>query len=335
MAKEQREAETSIYRVDTSTYGPVELPAYNDRNDPAPALVGAVMNGAEGEFGSMVCQQYVGEGFFIYLNRFRLKRKSIIRLPIAQTPLQSVSCLAGSGQQRPGDQKISMLKGRYCLLRPTGSFQQLYVEKGREYETLSLSYSPELLEPLLPFFPELEQLKENKSPAFLHRGLWMDSNLQHLVSQILNCPYEPALRDFLFRERAGDMLCAMLLGAGREPVRLKNLSYSDVEKIHYAHKLILEDVKSHYNISELSRKVELNEFKVKEGFRRVFGKGPFALLKDARMKVAHDLLITTNRPEKDIMTEAGYTSLTAFVKAFRTVYGFPPSHLRTRFDEEK
>jgi AraC-like DNA-binding protein len=81
-------------------------------------------------------------------------------------------------------------------------------------------------------------------------------------------------------------------------------------------------------IRQLSRKVRLNEFKLKTGFRQAFGMGIFEYLTHIRLERAKELIVTTNRPLKDICTETGYARLTNFVTAFKRHFGYTPGLLR-------
>ena len=95
--------------------------------------------------------------------------------------------------------------------------------------------------------------------------------------------------------------------------------------------ILLQDISGRsLTIRELSRAVALNEFKLKLGFKQMYGTGIFECLTEARMEKARELLITTTKPIKEICTIAGYPRMTNFITAFRKKFGYTPGSLRRK-----
>jgi len=210
---------------------------------------------------------------------------------------------------------------------------ELTVDSSKKCQQLSVGYQLSFIEELIPFFPFLEQLvKAEKVDSFLSiiKPRWLSTEMESIINQMLDCQYEPALRDFFFDDKVGDLLFLMLVEINKQQQDFKHLSSADIDKVHVARAIILNDLTNHHNISQLARKVELNEFKLKTGFKQLFGAGPFTLLRNARMQKAYDLILNTDKPIKDIQSIAGYSSLTSFVGAFKKFFGKTPGDVRYR-----
>ena len=318
-----------MYEIITSTFGSIDLIADDGCNYEGPVMPGAGLWRAEGNFGRIVSQTFKAVKFSASFYRTLFRKKTTVALPLTPGLLHCVFCLKGNEVRILSNVKMKFHSGQYTFLPIHARELPLQMDKDAECWNFILSYDVSELESLSAYFPVVSTILNPSSiKRLFERSVWMDKYTSGLIHQMLHLNLEPALNIFLFEEWIDDLLYRTLIEFDKAPVRIQHLLPGDVGKIYEARKLILDDLKTHHSIEELSKKVGLNDFKIKEGFRQLFGKGPFALLKDARMDLAYDLLLHTTRPEKDIMTDAGYTSLTAFVKAFRSVYGIPPGHLR-------
>jgi AraC-like DNA-binding protein len=82
------------------------------------------------------------------------------------------------------------------------------------------------------------------------------------------------------------------------------------------------------SLPELARHVGLNEFKLKTGFRTLFGTSVFAYLRAQRMELARRLLVQRGQSVTEVALRVGYANPSKFALAFRKHFGFPPSALR-------
>lgn len=109
------------------------------------------------------------------------------------------------------------------------------------------------------------------------------------------------------------------------PIRIKD---ADLLKFTYVKDLILRDVRVHYTLAELSARCELNEFKLKMGFKQLYGKSIYDFLQHHRMELALKLLTSTDEPIKEIARQCGYGYSTNFIAVFRKHFKIKPTHYR-------
>ena len=105
-------------------------------------------------------------------------------------------------------------------------------------------------------------------------------------------------------------------------------SIDDVEKIHEAKKILLADLQQTPSILELSRKVGVNENKLKYGFKEVFNQTVYGCLFDYKMELASMLLLETNKSILEIAYECGYSSASHFNQAFKRKFAINPRAFR-------
>ncbi len=75
---------------------------------------------------------------------------------------------------------------------------------------------------------------------------------------------------------------------------------------------------------ELSRRVNLNDFKLKKGFRQVFGTSVFGYLRQVRMEQARMLLEQARMNVTQVALNVGYANPSHFAAAFKGQFGINP-----------
>lgn len=112
-------------------------------------------------------------------------------------------------------------------------------------------------------------------------------------------------------------------------LQVDKISRTDEERIYYARDLLLANAQDPLSLNELARKAGLNEFKLKNGFRKVFDNTVFGYLSDYRLDQAKQMIREGKLSFTDIADELGYSSLQHFSNAFRKKYGMSPREVKT------
>ncbi|HEX2188419.1 MAG TPA: AraC family transcriptional regulator, partial [Longimicrobiaceae bacterium] len=134
----------------------------------------------------------------------------------------------------------------------------------------------------------------------------------------------------LFLEAQILELLGMQLAGLRQPPRPGGLrlSRSDVDGIHAARELLLARLADPPSLAELARHALTNEFKLKRGFKALFGTSPYAYLLEHRLELARAHLLDTEWTVAEIARRVGYSDPAHLTHAFRKRYGQRPSDLR-------
>lgn len=103
---------------------------------------------------------------------------------------------------------------------------------------------------------------------------------------------------------------------------------SDKERLFEAKRILSDRMDSPPTIKELSYLIGLNEYKLKKGFKELFGTTVFGFIHQSRMSLAKKLLLGTDKSAKEIAYETGYSSPQHFTKAFKREFSFTPNSIR-------
>lgn len=151
---------------------------------------------------------------------------------------------------------------------------------------------------------------------------------QMIANQMLNCPYGGACRKLFLESKTLEFIAATLnrMTSAKNAATIP-LSRDDIERLHEARRLLFKHMEEPPTIRELARLVGLNEFKLKKGFREIFGCTPFQALRAHRMEQAHAMLQDTDMTVGMVAAMVGYTNMSHFISAFRNQFGITPGSL--------
>ena len=112
------------------------------------------------------------------------------------------------------------------------------------------------------------------------------------------------------------------------------LKRRDIRYIRQAKRIVTENFDQHITIPELAKKAGINETKLKEGFRELYGQSIHDYLLQLRISKAKHLLATTLLTIVDITYHVGYNNATHFSSMFKKEIGMPPTEWRKRHGKD-
>ncbi|MGV2806306.1 helix-turn-helix domain-containing protein, partial [Clostridium perfringens] len=95
-------------------------------------------------------------------------------------------------------------------------------------------------------------------------------------------------------------------------------------KLEQARQLVIHHFEQPLSIQQLARRVGLNEFKLKKGFRERFGITIFELVRKQRMEKAIWYMETEGYNVGETAVSVGYSNASNFATTFRKYYGCNP-----------
>lgn len=98
----------------------------------------------------------------------------------------------------------------------------------------------------------------------------------------------------------------------------------EIARIKEARDILLKNMMDPPSLKELARKVGTNEFKLKIGFKNVFGNTVYGYLTDYRLNKARQLLTIDNVHIKDVASQIGYSNPSHFIAAYKKKFGVTP-----------
>ncbi|NEO28323.1 MAG: helix-turn-helix transcriptional regulator, partial [Kamptonema sp. SIO4C4] len=155
--------------------------------------------------------------------------------------------------------------------------------------------------------------------------------MQIALSQMLHCPYRGITKQIYLESKTLELIALkleQLLPVSWDETNGTTCNPSDIESIHHAKEILLTRLENPPSLVELSRQVGLNDRKLKEGFRHVFGTTVFGYLNNYRMEQARSLLEQKDLAIGQTARAVGYGSVSAFSTAFRRKFGISPRAYR-------
>lgn len=275
------------------------------------------------EHGTIVENQTVAGSFFINYIEVKAIQELNINISTSQDCFEMLFLMGG----------VSNIP-LYHLSRkvPSGIRQVSFPESASPFKFLSvfipektylsltqgLDIDSELL--AVPTYEEFQDL--------LNQSLLMSSELQKIVTDIVLCERTAHHRRMYLEAKVTELLLLQLECLSLNPEPFNKLSQDDIERMHYAREIIINNLATPCSLIDLARKVGTNEFKLKKYFKAIFGTTVFGYWNDLKMNEAKLKLLNEKVNISEIAEYLGYKSSNHFSTAFRKHFGYTPSEIK-------
>lgn len=209
--------------------------------------------------------------------------------------------------------------------------------RSKRIETFGINFTTESFieiaqngnDPLKRFADKV--LKKENSILSNH---WKTNNfkIQQVIKDILDCPYQQELKYLFLLSKSIELLVLQADLYQQQENNLFIKSARDRDKLVDAKELLTSRIDNPPTIIELSKLIGINEYKLKKGFKELFGTTVFGYIHKSRMSLAKKLLLGTDKSAKEIAYETGYNSPQHFSTAFKKEYGVSPNNIRENPD---
>ena len=103
------------------------------------------------------------------------------------------------------------------------------------------------------------------------------------------------------------------------------------KKIKKAKDIIIENMTNPPSLVELSEEIDLSLKKLKEGFKKIYGKPVYQFLIEYKMELAKKLLSDNNYNVNEVSLKLGYSTASHFITAFKNKYGLTPKNFKQNY----
>ena len=234
------------------------------------------------------------------------------------------------------------LDSRACALQPLhiGHGQQnmmadeaplnLYTFQGQQHTSFTIHMTRELFTQLVMGNEEWlglhrAQLSQPAPFVLLPQGAAISLTQRALIQQIINCPYTGALKKLFLEARFLDLFIEQQAQLAQLLVRP---TARDRELLHAVRDFLDQNYAEPPSLLEIARMFGTNDFKLKKGFKELFGTTVFGYVAERRLSAAHQLLTLTDQPVQEVAEAVGFTNPAHFATAFRRKFGLRPTQLR-------
>lgn len=198
---------------------------------------------------------------------------------------------------------------------------------GAGYRFLSIDMSPAQFERMTSGLTEDTRLQAGGGAGLFFGKNAITPSIRLILSQIADCSYSQGMRDLYLEGKMLELMAVYLNESLFEADRISHtvkLSRDDMESLRLAKEILQRDYLHPPTLAGLSRIICLNEFKLKKGFKELFGYTVHAYVIEQRMQRAQQLLEHGNMTVSEAASRVGYVNVSHFSAAFRKKFGVRP-----------
>lgn len=289
---------------------------------------------ATGDFGNALFNSYKGDGFSVWYSYYWVERNAVLigrsNNYVLELHISVVNQIVGSWD---GVLQPSLRPFQFNLsFTPYVSTRALFMG-GLTYETFDIHFEKAFLMRMASDFPMLSDFLENVEkglPADLSTiNFFCTPEMISAIRFIHGYHNSERKHRHLLEAKVIEILVSALERVEeRNPEDPIKLSSTDIEALHEVKRLIDSVVDEMPSLTELASKVLINEYKLKNGFRFLFGISPYKYHVQLKMEKAKVLLLETNRSIVEIAYTLGYQYDHNFSIEFKKYAGCQPGYFR-------
>jgi len=238
--------------------------------------------------------------------------------------------LGDAGEQR------SMEEGQFNLFSlPSLSEINWFDTRNSHTQTLDIYFSPRMLHRPSVEFPALADMLKLREMGVMTMlspcPMQVGPAMMRVILDIQQCGYEGNLRRVYMQTKVLEMLVLLLermrQGRAEKSSRI-HLKKSDIECIRQSRDWLMQQMENPPTLKELAHHAGINDFKLKKGYKQVFGITVFGDFHKERMEKARKYLLETEMPLMEVALLSGYQDSSNFSRAFKAYFGFTAGELR-------
>lgn len=314
----QQNEEVHLLRIDTS-------------NHPDPLITDAKGLEASGDFGLVRFYQVECPDFNICYSNYSITRHTTLSAWMDAPMLVLHFTVSNTMHyQLEGLPETVLLQGQFNLIFAPVVKNKFWFRKDENYTTFGIHFSVPYVEKIAVNFPLLlqfvQKVKEGTAGILgRHHGL-MTPDMSRIIRHLLSCQYKGDVKNVYLEAKVLELFVLALDQIANGNINKSQITLRpyDIEKIREAHDYLVRNLDNPCTLIELAHRVGINDFKLKKGFKQIYGTTVYESLIDARMEKAKYLLLETETAIEQIAYTTGYKNLSSFITAFKKKMGYAP-----------
>jgi AraC-like DNA-binding protein len=270
------------------------------------------------------------------VTKLNLKHPIIMYYENYNNQFETTYCLDGYiGYAETGIVETGLRKNEYGIYLKQQSRGMIMYPSNEDIYAVSILAKGKLLESL-PFYVDCISEKKSCHRNLVHHLMTprkSDLPLHSMFIQAIENDGDTGLQSLLREGLVKTIIAYLWQNCVVKPLDGQascNYRESDQKAFHQAACILEQRYDNPPTISELCRMVGVNEYKLKTGFRALYGKTIHEYAHHVRMKTARVLLENDDLTISQVAYMVGYINASHFTKAFHMQYGVNPRDLRNR-----
>ncbi len=221
---------------------------------------------------------------------------------------------------------------------PSGHVDEIQYVGGSRWQTVTPFFDTVAIERLFDYDREAVRaagaLLRGWKQQFGTGSCALSTAMLDALRAIQTCSYTGALRRAFFEAKTTELICLSVGIAAQHHATGKEarLTPRVRSRLEQARDILDADSVNSPTLAELARRVGINRRMLASGFRQLFNQSVYQYTLGNRMSAAKAQLMSGCATIAQIAISAGYSDQATFSRAFRRVFGHPPSHYRRARD---
>jgi AraC-like DNA-binding protein len=151
--------------------------------------------------------------------------------------------------------------------------------------------------------------------------------MHRALSEILNCSLSGPLRNLMLEAKILELIAYQLDQFRQFTTECGQLSFPKAEKDKFydLKEYLDQSYNEDHSLKSLAKAYGVNEFKLKKGFKNLFGQTVFGYIHSLKMKQARMLIEDHGLNVSQVASRTGYKNANHFSVAFKKQFGLSPS----------
>ena len=202
---------------------------------------------------------------------------------------------------------------------------------GQRFFGLNIQLSPEIIINLLRYLGK--EYSTAGLPGFkdVFNKRKFTASVSRIIHEILDCRYRDDVKRIYLEGKVLELIAVYLDESILEQKSSNlstRLSFNDMEALRQAKSILDKNFTDPPTISKLARLICLNEYKLKIGFKELFGIPVHAYIIEKRLEMARVIMEEQRLSVTEAAFRVGYSDLSHFAEKFRRKFGINPSEYK-------
>ena len=265
----------------------------------------------------------------MFLVQYDEQTKNQLDIEVDEKVVQYFFCIKGAMNFsfHGGSYNMPLAEGENCFFYNPNEVLKPTITTENDSQLLFLFCSLEKIHQLfLESNNELEFLNSDNVNQKIYKKDHINTNLNLVLKQILESKDNGTTGDIFRYAKSLEILSIYFARQAKEDnTSCPYIQDEDsVQKIKHAKDILIARMKDPPITSKLATEVGLNEHRLKEGFKSLYGSTLFQYLLDYKMNQGKSMLDTGNFKIKEVAYELGYTNPSHFISAFKSKFEITP-----------
>lgn len=178
----------------------------------------------------------------------------------------------------------------------------------------------------------VRHIERKEIAALSKRNLSITTRMNSIIHDIMHCKRKGSIQRIYLEAKVLELLMLQAEQYEGSLVTRKQprLQAPDIEKLHYARWILEQQPDVTHSLKGLAKATGLNEYRLKQGFKELWGATVFGFLHQLRMEQARLMLLEQGKTVGEVADYAGYKNPHHFTASFKKHFGCLPREVKTR-----